>query len=110
MLNATDIGQGAQTGIAQIVADEMDADWSKVCVEMAPVDVADGEQARAFHCSRCSWHDRHVAIAGRSVPSPCATDAGALTRTCVPGARSVSHGVMQGTPSSVTLSGVETGE
>src|SRR6185295_20232869 len=36
-LNATDIGQGAQTGIAQIVADEMDADWSRVRVEMAPV-------------------------------------------------------------------------
>ncbi|HEY2446058.1 MAG TPA: molybdopterin cofactor-binding domain-containing protein [Rhizomicrobium sp.] len=36
-VNATDIGQGAQTGLAQIVADEMDADWSKVHVEMAPV-------------------------------------------------------------------------
>ncbi len=36
-MNATDIGQGAQTGIAQIVADEMDADFSKVRVEMAPV-------------------------------------------------------------------------
>lgn len=36
-LNATDIGQGAQTGIAQIVADEMDADWNLVRVEMAPV-------------------------------------------------------------------------
>src|ERR1700758_3693961 len=36
-VNATDIGQGAQTGLAQIVADEMEADWSKVRVEMAPV-------------------------------------------------------------------------
>ncbi|HEY1962777.1 MAG TPA: molybdopterin cofactor-binding domain-containing protein [Rhizomicrobium sp.] len=32
-----DMGQGSQTGLAQIVADEMDADWSKVRVEMAPV-------------------------------------------------------------------------
>ncbi len=32
-----DMGQGAQSGLAQIVADEMDADWSKVRVEMAPV-------------------------------------------------------------------------
>jgi isoquinoline 1-oxidoreductase beta subunit len=32
-----DMGQGSQTGLAQIVADEMDADWSKIEVEMAPV-------------------------------------------------------------------------
>jgi isoquinoline 1-oxidoreductase beta subunit len=36
-LNASDIGQGAQTGIAQIVADELDADWASIRVEMAPV-------------------------------------------------------------------------
>jgi isoquinoline 1-oxidoreductase beta subunit len=32
-----DMGQGAQTGLAQLVANELDADWSKVRVEMAPV-------------------------------------------------------------------------
>ncbi len=32
-----DMGQGSQTGLAQIVAEEMDADWSTVRVEMAPV-------------------------------------------------------------------------
>lgn len=36
-VNATEMGQGAQTGLAQIVADELSADWSKVRVEMAPV-------------------------------------------------------------------------
>ncbi|MGD0141521.1 MAG: molybdopterin cofactor-binding domain-containing protein [Rhizomicrobium sp.] len=34
---SSDLGQGAQTGLAQIVADELDADWSKIRVEMAPV-------------------------------------------------------------------------
>lgn len=36
-VNASEMGQGAQTGLAQIVADEMDADWARVRVEMAPV-------------------------------------------------------------------------
>src|SRR4051812_46365367 len=29
-----DMGQGSQTGLAQIVADEMDADWSNIEIEM----------------------------------------------------------------------------
>jgi isoquinoline 1-oxidoreductase beta subunit len=36
-VNSVEMGQGAQTGLAQIVADELDADWSKLRVEMAPV-------------------------------------------------------------------------
>lgn len=36
-VNASEMGQGAQTGLAQIVADEMDAEWASVRVEMAPV-------------------------------------------------------------------------
>ena len=35
-VNAADIGQGAQTGLAQSVADEMDADIGKLRIEMAP--------------------------------------------------------------------------
>jgi len=53
-VNATDLGQGAQTGLAQIVADELDADWSKVEVEMAPVIddyVKDGNYFTGGSCS-----------------------------------------------------------
>jgi isoquinoline 1-oxidoreductase subunit beta len=32
-----DFGQGAVTGLAQMAADELDADWSKIVVESAPV-------------------------------------------------------------------------
>ena len=35
-----DMGQGALTGLAQMAADELDADWSKIVVESAPVDEA----------------------------------------------------------------------
>jgi isoquinoline 1-oxidoreductase beta subunit len=34
----TEMGQGAYTGLATILADELDADWSQVRVESAPVD------------------------------------------------------------------------
>jgi isoquinoline 1-oxidoreductase beta subunit len=33
-----EMGQGSYTGIATIVAEELDADWSRVCVESAPAD------------------------------------------------------------------------
>ena len=35
-----EMGQGTYTGLATVVADEMDADWNKVNVESAPVDTA----------------------------------------------------------------------
>jgi len=36
--NTSEIGQGSGTGIAQIVANELDLDWRQVRIEMAPVD------------------------------------------------------------------------
>ncbi len=36
----TDMGQGSSTGLMQIVADELDADWSQMLVEQAPADTA----------------------------------------------------------------------
>jgi len=35
-----DFGQGSNTALAQMLADELDADWSKMKVESAPADVA----------------------------------------------------------------------
>jgi len=36
----TEMGQGVYTGVATILAEELDADWSKIRVETAPVDLA----------------------------------------------------------------------
>jgi len=36
----TDMGQGSATGVLQIVADELDADWSQMQVELAPANTA----------------------------------------------------------------------
>ncbi len=36
--NTSEIGQGSGTGIAQIIANELDLDWRLVRIEMAPID------------------------------------------------------------------------
>ncbi|HXV00085.1 MAG TPA: molybdopterin cofactor-binding domain-containing protein [Caulobacteraceae bacterium] len=36
-VTSVEMGQGAQTGLAQIIADELEADWSRIRVEMAPI-------------------------------------------------------------------------
>ena len=36
----TDMGQGSQTGLAQIVADELDARWNQIRIELAPPETA----------------------------------------------------------------------
>ena len=42
-----DFGQGSHTALAQMLADELDADWSHVRVEQAPADYAFGNAALA---------------------------------------------------------------
>lgn len=36
-VNSSELGQGAQTGLAQILCDELDGDWSRIRIDMAPV-------------------------------------------------------------------------
>jgi isoquinoline 1-oxidoreductase beta subunit len=38
LTNATEMGQGAQSGLAQILAEELDLDWSQVRIDFAPID------------------------------------------------------------------------
>jgi isoquinoline 1-oxidoreductase beta subunit len=38
LVNATEMGQGAKSGLAQILAEELDVDWSDVRVDFAPID------------------------------------------------------------------------
>src|SRR5262245_25266238 len=55
-----DVGQGSQTALAMMLADELDADWSKVRVEQAP---AEKEFANRFLAE--AW-----VMEGRTVPPP----------------------------------------
>ena len=38
MMAKSEMGQGAHTGLAAILAEELDADWAQVRLEMAPID------------------------------------------------------------------------
>lgn len=40
MTNVSEMGQGARTGLARAAADELDADWSRVTIEPAPIEPA----------------------------------------------------------------------
>jgi isoquinoline 1-oxidoreductase beta subunit len=40
IINHSEMGQGSYTSLSMLVAEELDADWSKIRVEFAPVDAA----------------------------------------------------------------------
>jgi isoquinoline 1-oxidoreductase subunit beta len=45
LAKAPDVGQGAKTVLPMIIAEEMDADWSRVRIEFAPVEQRFGDQS-----------------------------------------------------------------
>jgi isoquinoline 1-oxidoreductase beta subunit len=110
----TEMGQGVYTSIAMILAEELDADWSKVVVEAAPpneklyVNPMLGVQATGNSNSiRAFWTPLRKAAAGSRAllvaaaarqwgvdPAGCTTANGIVTHKA--SARSLSYGAMAG--------------
>jgi isoquinoline 1-oxidoreductase subunit beta len=85
-----DFGQGSHTALAQMAADELDADWSKVKVEQAPADGAFANAAlgrffigemggipRIANAMPASW----ISMAARSMPLQLTGGSSALRAT-----------------------------
>ena len=111
-VNCVEMGQGAQTGFAQIVADELEADWRHVSVEMAPITqpyltrrgqyMTGGSGSIEFHMGRL----RQMGAAGRDMlvraaatrwgvePGACHAELGRVIQTAT--GKSLDYGVLAG--------------
>ncbi|HKZ64869.1 MAG TPA: molybdopterin cofactor-binding domain-containing protein, partial [Chitinophagaceae bacterium] len=117
--NHSEMGQGAYTSIPMLVAEELDADWSKVRFESAPVDPAYnhsqwGMQATGGSTSTLSEYDRlrKAGATGRAMlltaaaqtwtvdASTCRTEKGKVIHT--PSGRSLSYGQLVEKASGIT--------
>jgi len=70
-INKLEMGQGVNTSMAQIIAEEMDADWSKVRSESAPVDpifnhTGFGTQMTGGSSALKSSYDQHRQIGAQA--------------------------------------------
>src|SRR5205085_12460481 len=65
----SEMGSGSRTALPLVVADELDADWSKVKIEQAPGDAKYGDQdTDGSHSVRsCFEQMRQVGAAGRAM-------------------------------------------
>lgn len=60
VMSKSEMGQGVHTGLAMLLADELDADWARVVVEMSPLDAIYNNQAMMvdglpFHPDDSGW-------------------------------------------------------
>jgi len=71
IMSKSEMGQGVHTGLAMLLADELDADWDSVDLEMSPLDPCSSARAappcgRPPRCPRwhAAWRPRHRLLRG----------------------------------------------
>ena len=108
MISKSDMGQGVRTTFAMLVAEELDADWSKVKVEQAPGDGSVYGRMGTGGSSSVRTMNRNLRMVGAAArkmliaaaakqwgadPSACRTESG---RVLGPDGKSASYGELAG--------------
>ncbi|HEV8689324.1 MAG TPA: molybdopterin cofactor-binding domain-containing protein, partial [Ideonella sp.] len=93
VLTKTELGQGATTGIAMVMADELDADWARVHVE---IQVPDGKRSMGTGGStslQATWKPARVAAAQarEALKAAAAATWGVPTGECRTASHAVEH-------------------